>query len=57
MESDSFKKFKEKFLKLVGLGKTDREILDEINKEEKILNSLSEVRRIKHQIVPKPKNE
>jgi hypothetical protein len=50
MDKEKLKAWKEKFLKLVGLGKSDQEILAEMNKEEKTLNSLSEVRRLKHQI-------
>lgn len=53
MKKDKISKWKQKFLELINLGKDEREIFEEMNKEEKTFNSLSEVRRIKIQITPK----
>jgi len=48
MVSEKFKKIKKKLLELVKLGKSTHEIFDEMNKEGKVFNSFSEVRRWKH---------
>lgn len=53
MVKDKLKSWKEKFAELIKLKKSDREIFDEMNKDKKRFNSLSEVRRVKHQIKEK----